>query len=89
MLLNWFMSLHPETKEFLLETYVITTLILMSLSAGVGYLVGKIGITGIKNDIHNLRNDLESFKLNAKVIPVSTTFIPGIQTPTPINVPVS
>ncbi len=51
-------------------TAIISSLITAGIGFGLGWYVKGRGMTGVKNDLNNVKNDVEALK--AKVMPVAT-----------------
>lgn len=56
-----------------LETITYITLGLMAVSFGIGFLIGKLGLSGIEADISNIKTDIQNLKTPIVVTPVVST----------------
>ncbi len=65
--------------DLLTQFYV--TVALMVLSGGLGYYMGERGMSGVKVDLNNTKNELEKVKnlVSSKTIPQAVTIVTPVE----------
>jgi len=60
-----------------IQTQLYITLALMGVSGGLGFYMGARGLTGIKTDLDNTKNEIEKVKnlVHSKAIPQAVTIV--------------